>query len=105
VVRACVVPNLKEFEIVVKDDLTGNGEGNGMGIRKAEADKVLHAIFEALGSLVEEDEAMPGVQLVNGNGSDLERMRDLLTDKVGEVVGSKIVESGHARLAKTVLES
>jgi transcription initiation factor TFIID subunit 6 len=110
VVRSLVVPNLKEFEILFKEEIRGegsiNGNGIGTGVKKAEAEKVMQAILGGLGSLVDEEGREKDVEMVNGdNDTAMEEMRDRLVDKVGELVGTRIADSGHVPLAKAVLES
>jgi transcription initiation factor TFIID subunit 6 len=110
VVRSLIVPNLKEFEVVLKEEIRGegssNGNGIGTGVKKAEAEKVVQAILGALWSLVEGEERGKDVEMVNGHGEvAIEGMRGRLVDKVGELVGTRIADSGHVQLAKAVLES
>jgi transcription initiation factor TFIID subunit 6 len=102
------VPNLKEFEALLKEEMRGegssNGNGIGVGVKKAEAEKVMQAILGVLGSLIEEGEK--DVEMANGDGETVvDEMRDRLVDKVGELVGTRIADSGHVQLAKAVLES
>jgi transcription initiation factor TFIID subunit 6 len=93
-VRVLIVPNLKEYESVIRDELSSNGT------RQADAEKVLAAIFNVLGSLV--DDSMP---MMNGHTEeDAATMRRKLTEGVGDLVGNKIADSGHVQLAKAVLE-
>jgi transcription initiation factor TFIID subunit 6 len=108
VIRSLVVPNLKEFEVLLKEEMRGegssNGNGIGVGVKKAEAEKVMQAILGVLGSLIEEGKK--DVEMVNGDSETaVEEMRDRLVDKVGELVGTRIADSGHVQLAKAVLES
>lgn len=109
-VRSLVVPNLKEFEAVLKEEMRGdgssNGNGIGTGVKKAEAEKVIQAILNVLGSLIEVSEKEKDVEMVNGHShAAMEEMRSRLVDKVGELVGTRIVDSGHLPLTKAVLES
>jgi transcription initiation factor TFIID subunit 6 len=109
VVRSLVVPNLKEFEAVLEEmlgDGNSNGNGIGSGVKKAEAEKVMQAILGVLGSLTEGQGGENDVEMVNGHGeAAVEEMRGRLVDKVGELVGTRIADSGHLQLAKAVLES
>jgi transcription initiation factor TFIID subunit 6 len=110
VVRSLVVPNLKEYEVLLKEemrsDASSNGNGFGTGFKKAEAEKVMQAILGVLGSLMDEEEREKDVEMMNGhNEAAMEEMRSRLVDKVGELVGTRIAESGHVQLAKAVLES
>jgi transcription initiation factor TFIID subunit 6 len=110
VVRSLIVPNLKEFEVVLKEEIRGegssNGNGIGAGVKKAEAEKVVQVILGVLWSLVEGEERGKDVEMVNGHSeAAMEEMRGRLVDKVGELVGTRIADSGHVQLAKAVLES
>jgi transcription initiation factor TFIID subunit 6 len=107
VVRSLIVPNLKEFEVVLKEEIRGegssNGSGIGTGVKKAEAEKVVQAL---LGVLVDGEERGKDVEMVNGHSEPaMEEMRGRLVDKAGELVGTRIADSGHVQLAKAVLES
>lgn len=95
VVRALIIPNLKDYDTILKDELLSSGP------RRTEAEKVLSAIMNVLLSLV--DESIPAV-----NGHTDEAAADLqknLVSKIGEIVGNRIAESGHVELARAVLES
>ena len=95
IVRALIVPNLREYSELLRDDLAQEGS-----IRKAEAEKVLHALLECLGLLVDED-----LSMMNGHSEEaVESINVKLVEKIGDVVGSRIVEAGHVSLAKAVLE-
>ena len=91
------MPNLREFEALVRDDLDGGGS------RQMEAEKVVAAILNALGSLV--DDEVPNGMGMNGHSeASAQELREKLEEKVGEVVGSRIADAGHTRLAKAVLQ-
>lgn len=95
VVRALVVPNLKEFEGLYREDLQG-----GDPVKQAEAERVLRAVLTVLESLL--DDKVPDM-----NGHSVESATEIkvrLTDKVGEVVAEKIIENGPMKLAKAILE-
>ena len=93
VVRALIVPNLKEYESLIKDEL--QSEGN----RKAEAEKVLSAGLKVLASLV--DDNLP---TMNGHTDDAaEELRGRLNDKIGELAGNRIMDSGYLHLARAIL--
>ncbi|RMZ79652.1 hypothetical protein DV738_g3135, partial [Chaetothyriales sp. CBS 135597] len=104
VVRKLVVPNLKDFG----DDLLKAALKPGSPTT-AEAEKVLSAIANALQSLVDKDGTlMNGINrhALNGvNESGQAEMRVKLVDKVGEVVGNRIADSGHIDLMKALLEN
>ena len=93
-VRALVIPNLKDYETLIKDEINNNT------IRRAEAEKVVTAIMNALGTLV--DEGMP---TMNGHTNEAAAgSRSRLVEKVGELIENRIADSGHIPLAKAVLE-
>ncbi len=103
VVRSLVVPNLKEFVegVGLQQELQGDN-----GVKKAEGEKVVSATMNALGSLVESGEGRDrDAEMVNGHSdAAIEEMRGRLVDKVGELIGTRIVDSGHVQLARTVLD-
>lgn len=93
VIRALVVPNLKTYEAVIREDVED-------GPKRAEAEMVLGAILGALRTL--EDEK---VEMTNGSaGKGGEELKNRLIDKVGEVVGTRVLELGRPQLAHAVLE-
>ncbi|EHY54192.1 histone H4-like TAF Taf6, SAGA complex subunit [Exophiala dermatitidis] len=95
VVRQLIVPNLKAFTELLEDDL------QDQGVKKAEAEKVVSAIFNALGTLVDDEIPL----LTNGHSVESENeLRKKLVDKVGPVIGNRIADSGHTKLAKAVLQ-
>ena len=106
------MPNLKEFEVLLKEEMRGEGSTNGNGIgfgngmKKAEGEKVIQGILGVLGSLIEGEEREKDVEMVNGHSdAAMEELRGRLVDKVGELVGTRMADSGHVQLAKAVLEA
>jgi len=94
VVRQLIVPNLKAYGELLEEDISNDG------MKKAEAEKVMSAILNALGSLIDDD-----IPTMNGHSEEvMDNMRTKLAEKVGTVVGNRIGDSGHTRLAKAVLE-
>lgn len=121
VVRALILPNLREYDELVRDDYL---QEEGSSVKKAEAEKVVAALMNVLGSLVDVDDrdALPAT-LVNGHGAamaddndnddgdddrlnrDSERqLRARLTDKIGQVMGTRVADSGYKPLIKAILE-
>ena len=93
-VRVLIVPNLKEYESLIRDEIVSNGA------RQAEAEKVVAAIFNVLGTLIED-----GLPKMNGHTDEsAAEMRRNLTETVGGIVGNRIADSGHLQLAKAVLD-
>ena len=91
-----IMPNLKSFEELYRDDLETNGSG-----KKEEAEKVVSAILTTLHSLVDED--MP---MMNGHSDEAAaNIQSNLVEKIGEVVGSRVAESGYTPLIRAVIEA
>ena len=93
--RALIVPNLKEYEEVVKDAIDSMDEG-----KKNEGEMVINALLEAL-VLLEED----SVGAVNGpaNGHDGEA-KEVLGKKIGDLFAERVLELGKPRLVKAIME-
>ena len=93
--RALIVPNLKEYEEVVKDAIDSMDEG-----KKNEGEMVINALLEAL-VLLEED----SVGAVNGfaNGHDAET-KEALGKKIGDLFAERVLELGKPRLVKAIME-
>ena len=72
-------------------------EGN---MKKAEAEKVVAALIGSLGLLVDDN-----VPMTNGHSEQAaEQVKTELTEKIGEVVGTRISDAGHLPLARAVLD-
>lgn len=96
IVRSLVVPNLKEYEEILQAALSGS-EGD---VKRAEGETVVNAIMRVLAHMMEED-----VPYTNGQlQTDASVLTDQLVEKVGEVIGRRIVDSGNTALAKSLLE-
>jgi transcription initiation factor TFIID subunit 6 len=94
VVRQLILPNLKAYGDLLQEDMQDPGK------KHDEVNRVVRAIIDALGTMV--DEHLP---MMNGHtDASANEMRTRLVDSVGEVIGSRIADSGHTRLAKAVLE-
>jgi len=105
VVRALVVPNLKEYEDVLRAPLSGL-EGD---LNRAEAERVVGAIMKVLETMVGSDGGLMGVDghvngSANGDG-DVAMMQDKLIEKIGETIGRKVVESGNTELVRILLDA
>lgn len=95
IVRALIVPNLKEYEELVKDAIDAMEES-----KRNEGEIVIRALLEALVSLEEES-----VGVVNGfaNGHAAE-MRKELGEKIGDLFAERVLELGKPRLVKAIME-
>ena len=93
IIRASVVPNLKEYTSMLKDVLDDE-------TRNVEGDMVIEALMEALLSL-----AADTVGVVNGmaNGHAAE-MRQAVVEKIGSLMAEKVMETGNSRLVKAIVE-
>ena len=93
--RALVVPNLKEYEELVKDAIDAMDEG-----KRNEGEMVISAILEALMLLEEES-----VGAANGfaNGHAAEKKREL-SEKIGDLFAERVLELGKPRLVKAIME-
>ena len=93
IIRASVVPNLKEYTTMLKDVLDDE-------TRNVEGDMVVEALMEALLSL-----AADTVGVVNGmaNGHAAE-MKQAVVEKIGSLMAEKVMETGNSRLVKAIVE-
>ncbi|KAI4189268.1 MAG: hypothetical protein L6R41_001589 [Letrouitia leprolyta] len=95
VVRALILPNVKEYESVIREPLEDDGSP-----KKAEAEAVLTALVGALQTL--EDDTMGTMKgLQNGDG---EKQRERLEEKVGSLIAGRVMEIGRPKFVKALLE-
>lgn len=95
IVRALIVPNLKEYEELVKDAIDAMDEG-----KRNEGEMVIRALLEALVSL--EEESVGAVNgFANGHASE---MRKELGNKIGDLFAERVLELGKPRLVKAIME-
>ena len=95
VVRQLILPNIKVYGELLEDEIQDGS------VKKAEVEKVVTAILNALGTLVDDD-----IPMMNGHSEEsAANMRMRLADKLGEVIGGRIADSGNTRFARAVLES
>lgn len=93
-VRQLILPNLKAYGELLQESLQDGSK------RQEEVEKVLTAIINALGTLIDDD-----LPMLNGHANGAAQdQRTKLIDQLGEVIGSRIADSGHQQLAKVVLE-
>ena len=95
IVRALIVPNLREYEDLVKDAIDAMDEG-----KRNEGEMVIKALLEALLSLEEES-----VGAINGfaNGHSVEWRKEL-GDKIGDLFAERVLELEKPRLVKAILD-
>ena len=93
--RALVVPNLKEYEELVKDAIDAMDEG-----KRNEGEMVIKALLEALLSLEEES---VGAVIGLANGHAAETRKDL-SEKIGDLFAERVLELGKPRLVKAIIE-
>lgn len=95
VVRVGIVPNLKEYGRLLQEAIEQDLP------TKAEAEMVLGALIGVLSDLEKE-----GVPLVNGYSSgNVEELRGKLDEKVGELIGERVMGLGRPRLVQAILEA
>ena len=95
IVRALIVPNLKEYESILKDAMEDVNDN-----KRREADKVTGALLEALLSLEGESYGHTN-GLANGHA---EEMKSALEDKVGPLFADRLVALGRPKVIKVVRE-
>ena len=96
VVRVLIVPNLKAYESVIRDHLTESSP------RWGEAEKVVRQLMKALETLEKEQTQF---SMTNGNGAHGgERLQARINDKVGEVIGTRLVELGNMAVIHAILD-
>ncbi|KXL43236.1 hypothetical protein M433DRAFT_985 [Acidomyces richmondensis BFW] len=90
-VRMMILPNLKTYDLHLADGLKDEA-------KKEQAEYVLAAIFRAL-------ETLEGDCISTQNGhSEGESLKAQLVEVLGEVLGTRVFESGRATLINAVLE-
>ena len=89
------MPNLKEYESVIRDALEGMDEG-----KRREGEMVVQALMQALAEL--EGESVGAVNgVVNGHASE---MKGGLEEKIGGLFADRVLEMGRPKVLKVVLE-
>lgn len=93
--RALVVPNLKEYEELVKDAIDAMDDG-----KKSEGEMIINALLEALVSL--EGDSVGAINgFANGHAAE---MKEALGKKIGDLFAERILELGKPRLVKAIME-
>ena len=94
VVRALIVPNLSEYDRLILREAAEDET------RRKEAEVVTEALLEALVSLEADD-----IGMANGYASGDAGLGQKLKGKVGELVGSRVIDLDRPRLVKAILEA
>ncbi|KAL1297755.1 hypothetical protein AAFC00_006292 [Neodothiora populina] len=90
-IRTLILPNLKAYDLVLKPGLADEQ-------KKDQAEKVVQALLLALAKL-----SIDSTGVTNGHPEG-EALKERLVETVGEVLGSRIFESGSPALISAVLE-
>lgn len=93
VVRELVLPNLKPYEKLLRDAIAEDGP------RRPEAEKVLSLLLSVLSSLQDDR-----VLLTNGHSAVVsDELREQLTEKIGQLLATRIADAGEVQLAHAIL--
>lgn len=98
VIRALIVPNLKEYENLLREAIESMNDN-----KRKEGEMLIDALLEALLSL-DDGEGASLVQtngLANGHAAE---MKAGLSEKVGSLLAEKLFESGRPRAVRAVME-
>lgn len=91
--RALIVPNLGEYDrLILKEAMEDES-------RRKEAELITEALIEAL-ALLEADD----VGMANGHSSGDSTLGQKVKEKIGELVGSRVLDLGKPKLARAILE-
>ncbi|KAI9829661.1 MAG: hypothetical protein M1819_006032 [Sarea resinae] len=109
VVKVLIVPNLKEYDSVLAEALGSMQEG-----RRREAEMVVQALMEALARLEQnafadvtagEEFATNGdTTAAAGSGAIDDETKQKLVERLGSIIGAKVLEAHRPRLTKAVLD-
>lgn len=92
-VRSLILPNLKAYDVHLQEGIKDE-------TKRSDAEKVVEAIMHALDDL--ERDSVGAVQ-ANGHPEG-DTLKERLVEAVGEVIGTKVFESGRQTLINAVLE-
>lgn len=94
VVRVLIVPNLNDYSKLLSDGLDD-------GARRPAAERVLNALIAVLVSLRDGQSS-----LTNGHSALVtDEVRSKLTEKIGDLIASRIAEANEVQLAHLLLEA
>ena len=93
VVRATILPTLKVYETLIREPIEEDGSN------KFDAEMVAGALLGALSGLQDD-----GLMLTNGfSTGDEEQTRTQLSEKVGVLLASRVLDLGRPQLVKAIL--
>ena len=95
-IRMAILPNLKMYDSVLKEGLEADDAR-----KKAEAETVIMALLACLSRCA----VGGGDAMANGDGSTSAEVEGKVVDKIGEVLGRRVVQSGQPKLIKAVLDT
>ena len=92
--RALIVPNLSDYDrLILREAMEDES-------KKKDAEVITEALLEALESLEADD-----VEMANGHASGDAEVGQKLKEKVGEWIGSRVLDLDRPRLVKAILEA
>ena len=83
-VRVLILPNLKAYESVLRDELQDNAP------RRGEAEIVVQQILKSLDFLESDSTLLPMTNGTGGHGG--EALKDSLNDKIGTIIGTRVAQ-------------
>ncbi|KAG8529745.1 uncharacterized protein KY384_005226 [Bacidia gigantensis] len=95
VTRALIVPNLREYEGLLRDAIEGNDDG-----KRKEAEMIVSALLDTLLSLEGE---IVGTANGMANGHAME-MKVGLEDKIGPLFAEKVMTLGRPKVVKAIMQ-
>ena len=94
VVRALIIPNLSEYSKLLSDGIEDSA-------RRPAAERVLDALLAVIAAL---RDGQPS--LTNGHSATVtDELRAQLTEKVGELIASRVADANEVQLANVLLEA
>lgn len=94
VVRVLIIPNLADYSRLLSDGIDDSA-------RRPAAERVLNALVAVLASLRDSQ-----ATLANGHPAVVtEELRSKLTDKVGDLIATRIAEANEVQLAHIIVEA
>lgn len=94
--RVLILPNIKAYEAVIRDDIQEDGP------RRGEAEMVVQQLLKALEKLEKEQSLMPMTNGMSGHGG--EAVKESLVERIGPVVGTRVAQLGRPALMHAIVE-